>query len=158
METVMSQQSKDWRDEIWTKFEALFDRSAPHATGLWSVPDGWRETVEGMLARTADIVRADGIGRMTVTRLAQRDGQAEIAYVTESIRLRILIDAGIDRSSARLACTCGVCGAAAERYPRAEGSVARCPVHRPPGGRRDLAALAPDPDRTRDPGRPLAHR
>jgi hypothetical protein len=126
----MSGNADHWRDDIWQRFGALFDNSAPFRTGLASLPDGWHETVASLLERAETIVRADKNGRLTITRLQQRDANLLVEHLAVNFLFVPMIEDVFDHARARAACSCEVCGASARRYHGVHGASVRCDTHR----------------------------
>ncbi len=126
----MSKDSNNWRDELWGRHTNLFVGTAPFASGIWSLPDGWQETIEQALDRIAVIVDADQIGQMTITRLLRAQAVLGFEWTSASLRLEPMVAAEVDRVSARAACTCEVCGAAGRRFIGLSNITVRCDTHR----------------------------
>lgn len=122
----------DWRDDLWNAYPTLFEPSAPFASWIWSLPDGWRGTIEALLREIAAIVKEEEPARVVLTGLRQHRGTLEIDWSADTVRANTLVGAVVDRLRARAACSCRVCGEAAERYDLGGDAFACCAVHRPP--------------------------
>ncbi|MGY3449163.1 hypothetical protein [Bradyrhizobium sp. USDA 4353] len=123
----------DWRDELWARHAALFAPAAPFATGMGTLPPGWRETVETLCNRLADAAAGEPGGEIKITRLETVNAALEIDFQAISPReaFAVEVDGIAARSSARTACTCQVCGRAGRRYHAGFLKLAVCPIHTP---------------------------
>jgi hypothetical protein len=131
-ERFLSKDSNNWRDDLWCRYIRLFDSRLPFRTGLASVPDGWREDIAALLDRVEMIVRADGIGQLTISKLGYGNGMLDIECRVVNFRLDFFIEDIVDRARAHAACSCEVCGAAGRRYMGALEATVRCDTHRVP--------------------------
>lgn len=126
--------ARDWRDALWTAHRSLFEGTAPFATGIGTLPLGWRELVETLCMRlTAAATGASG--RVLVSRLEEDRAVLQVGWETASPGTGFEVEAAdaVARASARSACTCSVCGRAGKRYRVGIGVFAACPLHRPLG-------------------------
>lgn len=57
----------DWRDALWAAHASLFEGSSPFATGIGTLPVGWRELVESLSLRLTAL--APEAGHVRVLRL-----------------------------------------------------------------------------------------
>lgn len=124
-------ENSDWHDDIWNRHAGFFDRSAPFASGIWSLPDGWRETVETMLDRIA----ADDHRPVRFESIRRHQGEMTVAYSDAGPAPDPLVADAIARASARASCTCEVCGKAGSRQRTGDETVVRCDVHALRGSR-----------------------
>lgn len=131
----------DWRDALWADHVSLFEGSSPFATGLGTLPIGWRELVESLCSRLATVAPAEA-GRLRITRLENDQATLNVAWETNPPH------GGVDaetaeiaaRATARSACTCETCGLTAARYRTGSSTTAACPMHR----RRGSIEIAPN--------------
>jgi len=74
-------ETPDWRDALWAKHASLFEGNLPFATGVGTLPVGWREMVESLCSRLAAISPAQ-VGRVRVQRLENDRATLKVAWVT----------------------------------------------------------------------------
>ncbi|WP_338835129.1 hypothetical protein [Bradyrhizobium septentrionale] len=126
----------DWRDKLWTAHAPLFEGGLPFASGIGTLPVGWRELVESLCSRLA------ATGRVRVLRLENDRAALNVAWKTTSPHGVIEAEAGeiVARATARSACTCETCGLTASRYRTGFWMFAACPMHQ----RRGSVEIAPN--------------
>lgn len=131
----------DWRDALWTKHASLFEGSLPFASGIGTLPVGWRELVESLCSRLAAVVPTE-TGRVRVLRLENDRATLNVAWEAASPHGGVEAVAAeiVARAAARSACTCEICGLTAARYRTGFWMFAACPVHR----RRGSIEIAPN--------------
>ncbi|MGX1007057.1 hypothetical protein AB7M69_001414 [Bradyrhizobium japonicum] len=123
----------DWRDALWATHASLFEGSSPFATGIGTLPVGWRELVESLCSRLAAL--APEAGRAKVLRLENDGAALNVAWEASSPHGGVEAVAAefVARATARAACTCATCGRAGARYPTGFGTLTACPLHMPRG-------------------------
>lgn len=129
----MSEESSDWRDALWTAHAPLFEGSSPFATGIGTLPQGWRELVESLCGR---LTTASGpAGRVRVSRL--EDDRAALHVSWKALAPHGGFEAEVSemvaRSTARSACTCQSCGLVGTRCRIGFSRFVACPLHMPRG-------------------------
>ncbi|AWO87537.1 hypothetical protein [Bradyrhizobium diazoefficiens] len=138
---MVDRDTTDWRDALWTAHAPLFDGGLPFASGIGTLPVGWREVVESLCSRLAAVAPAE-TGRVRVLRLENDRAALNVAW--EMIRPHGGVEAEaaeiVARATARSACTCEICGRTAARYRIGFSMFAVCPVHR----RRGSIEIAPN--------------
>jgi len=71
---VTNHDTTDWRDALWAAHASLFEGSSPFATGIGTLPVGWREVVESLCSRLAALAPAEA-GRVRIPRLENAGGR-----------------------------------------------------------------------------------
>jgi hypothetical protein len=130
VETSIPQETSDWRDSLWTAHRSLFEGCLPFATGIGTLPVGWRELVESLCTRLT-VVATAASGHVRVSRI--REDRAVLEVVCEAIPSRPGSEAEVAeivaRAAARSACTCETCGQAGRRYRVGFWMFTACLVH-----------------------------
>lgn len=129
----------DWRDPLWAAHASLFEASSPFATGIGTLPVGWREVVESLCSRLAALAPAEA-GRVRILRLENDGAVLNVAWDASSPHGEVEAVAAefVARATARSACTRATCSRAGARYRIGFGTA--CPLHMPRGA----AKVAPN--------------
>ena len=107
-----------WQDALVASYPHFFPRSSCHAPVCRGIGEGWRETVELLVRRLADIV---GARPVTITRISRKWGRLRIdtwADHAVTAELQMEMDYAVALAEARSACVCEQCGG--------EGLLYRC--------------------------------
>jgi hypothetical protein len=123
-------ETTDWRDKLWTAHSSLFEGSSPFATGIGTLPVGWRELVESLCSRLAAVVPTEA-DRLRILRLENDRATLNVTWETIPQHGGVEAEAAeiVARATARPACTCEICGLTATRYRTGFWTFAACPVH-----------------------------
>jgi hypothetical protein len=110
--------AQSWQDALVGSYPHLFHRSSSQAPVCRGIGEGWRETVELLVRRLADIV---GTRPVAIVRISQKCGHLRIdtwADHAVTVELQMEMDYAIALAEARSACVCEQCGS--------EGLLYRC--------------------------------
>jgi hypothetical protein len=124
-----------WHDDLWKRRPDLFDVSAPFASRIWTLGDGWRGVVETLCERLAEVAAAEAGGHLRVSRMENIRAVLNVEWQATSSRPKFeeAIGGIVALASARCACTCETCGQPARGYRSGGHVVAACTAHMPRG-------------------------
>lgn len=121
-----------WRDDLISRYPAMFGAHAGYRSGSPEVGDGWREIIETAVERLAEAIRHRPGTSLTIDQIKEKFGELRLythgSYMADE-KVRMQIELVVDLAQARSRCTCEVCGAEGRLFDSGAWLATACDQH-----------------------------